>query len=167
MERSYFLERGISITSDVIDSGPTVIRSSRDERRNSMASGPALPFLKRVLIADAAATGITGLLMALFPRMLADLLVVSGTLLFWAGLFLVLYAAGVGYLALRDPIPRPAVAAVIACNVLWGVTCLALVLSGGIAPNALGYAFIGLQIVVVAAFAELQWAGLRRTPATA
>jgi hypothetical protein len=129
-----------------------------------MAPGTPSSFLKRVLVADAAATGMTGLLMVLFPRMLADLLVVSGTLLFWAGLFLVLYAAGVAYLAMRDPIPRSAVAAVIACNVLWGVACLALVLSGGIAPNALGYAFIGLQIVVVAAFAELQWAGLRRTP---
>ncbi|HEX2443204.1 MAG TPA: hypothetical protein VHJ77_04605 [Vicinamibacterales bacterium] len=132
-----------------------------------MASGTASSFLKRVLIADAAATGITGLLMALFPRMLADLLLVSGTLFFWAGLFLVLYAAGVAYLAMRDPIPRRAVTAVIACNVLWGVDCLLLALSGWIAPNVLGYAFIAVQVVVVAAFAELQWVGLRRTPATA
>jgi hypothetical protein len=132
-----------------------------------MASGTGSTFLKRVLIADAAATGVTGLLMALLPRTLADLLMVSGTLLFWAGVILIPYAVGVAYLAMRDPIPRRAVAAVIACNVLWAVDCLLLAFSGWIEPNVLGYAFIAVQVVVVAAFAELQWVGLRRTPATA
>ena len=67
---------------------------------------------------------------------------------------------------MRDPIPRRAVTAVIACNVLWRVDCLLLALSGWIEPNVLGYAFIAVQVVVVAAFAELQWVGLRRTPVT-
>jgi hypothetical protein len=124
-------------------------------------------FLRQVLLADAVATGATGLLMVVFARALQGLLLVSGTLLFWAGLILVPYAIGVAWLATRNSIPRGAVRAVIACNVLWGVDCLLLALSGWIEPNALGYAFIAVQVIVVAAFAELQWVGLRRSPAPA
>jgi hypothetical protein len=42
-----------------------------------------------------------------------------------------------------------------------------LLVSGWVAPTALGYAFVIAQAAVVAVLAELQIAGLRRTTATA
>ena len=48
--------------------------------------------------------------------------------------------------------------------------CVILAFSGWVTPSGLGYAFILAQVVVVVAFAELQYVGLRRsiaTPATA
>ena len=65
-------------------------------------------------------------------------------------------------LARRDVLPRTGVWAVIVSNVAWAVDCVALLLTGWIDPTLLGVAFILVQAVVVAAFAELQVVGLRR-----
>jgi hypothetical protein len=52
--------------------------------------------------------------------------------------------------------------AVVACNVLWAMDCVALLFTGWIDPSLLGVAFLLMQAVAVAAFAELQVVGLRR-----
>lgn len=125
------------------------------------------PFLRWALLADAIATGGTGLLMTFAAGALAPLLQLPEALLFYAGLPLIPYAAFVGWLARRDAMPRFAVWAVIVLNVLWAADCALLAFSGWVAPTALGYAFILMQVVVVAAFAELQYVGLRRSTVTA
>ncbi len=79
-----------------------------------------------------------------------------------AGLVLLPYAAFVAMLARRDVLSRGAVWAVVAGNAIWAVDCVALLFTGWIDPSLLGVAFILVQALVVAAFAELQVVGLRR-----
>jgi hypothetical protein len=124
-------------------------------------------FLRIALLADAIASGATGLQMTLLSGTLASLLNLPEDLLFGAGVILLPYAAFVGYLSRRETLPRWIVFAVIACNVLWAADSLIVAFSGWIAPNALGYAFIIFQALVVAVFAELQYIGLRRSAAAA
>ena len=115
-----------------------------------------------MLLADALVSGATGALMALAAGLLEPVLQVPATLLRIAGLALLPYAAFVAMLARRDVLPRGAVWAVVACNALWAVDCVALLFTGWIDPSVLGVAFVVMQAVVVAAFAELQVVGLRR-----
>lgn len=124
-------------------------------------------FLRTILLADAVATGATGLLMALGARALGDILGLPAGLLFAAGLVLLPYAALVACLANRERLQASAMWTLIGCNVLWGVDCTAVALSGWVSPSALGYAFIFAQVLVVVAFAELQYVGLRRSTAMA
>lgn len=123
---------------------------------------PTSAFLRRVLLADALVSGATGALMAVAAGMLEPILHVPAPLLRAAGLVLLPYAAVVAMLARRDTLSRGAVRAVIGCNALWAVDCVALLFTGWIDPGVLGVAFILVQAVVVAAFAELQVMGLRR-----
>ena len=44
---------------------------------------------------------------------------------------------------------------------------IGLLVSGWVAPTALGYAFVIAQAIVVGVFAELQFVGLRRSEAAA
>ena len=122
-------------------------------------------FLRLALLADAIASGATGLQMTLLSGTLAALLNLPEDLLFDAGIVLLPYAAFVGYLSRRETLPRWIVFAVIVCNVLWAADSLILAFSGWIAPNAFGYAFIIFQALVVAVFAELQYIGLRGSAA--
>jgi len=119
-------------------------------------------FLRNVLLADALVSGATGALMALAAGVLEPILQVPATLLRIAGLALLPYAAFVAMLARRDVPPRGMVWAVVACNALWAIDCVALLFTGWIDPSLLGVAFVLMQAVVVAAFAELQVVGLRR-----
>lgn len=123
------------------------------------------PFLRRVLLADAAASGLTGLVMALgADAPLSGLLGVPEALLRYAGLALLPFAGFVLWLATREAaVPRLAVWVVILGNALWAVDCLALLLSGWIAPTALGIGFVAAQALAVAVLAELQYVGLRRS----
>jgi hypothetical protein len=119
-------------------------------------------FLRNVMVADALVSGATGALMAVAAGVLEPILHVPAPLLRIAGLALLPYAAFVGMLARRAVLPRGTVWAVVACNALWAVDCVALLFTGWIDPNLLGVVFILVQAVVVAAFAELQVVGLRR-----
>jgi hypothetical protein len=127
-----------------------------------MTSFAVSPFLRTILLADAVATGLTGLAMALAARPLGNILQLPVILLIVAGLVLLPYAALVVYLASRDRLQPSAIWTLIGCNVLWGFDCAVVALSGWVSPSALGYAFIFAQVLVVVAFAELQYVGLRR-----
>ena len=125
------------------------------------------PFLRNALIADAVVSGATGLLMIAGASFLADLLNLPFALLREAGLILIPYVAFVAYVGTRETISRSAVWVVIAANILWAAGSILLLLSGWIAPNLLGTAFIILQAAAVALFGELQFIGLRRPDAVA
>lgn len=132
-----------------------------------MSTSRPSTLLRIALFADAAASGATGLLMAFAAGPLADLLALPEALLRYAGLALLPFAALVAGLALRETLARPAVWAVIVCNALWAVDCVALAFGGWVEPSGLGLAFILMQALVVAGLAEAQYVGLRRSAAAA
>jgi hypothetical protein len=117
-------------------------------------------FLRYVLWADAIASGATGLVMVAGAGLLESLLGLPGALAREAGLILVPYAALVAVVAARAQISRAAVWVFIVANAAWTIGSIGL-LPGGLAPTALGYAFVIAQALVVAVLAELQYAGVR------
>jgi hypothetical protein len=119
--------------------------------------------LRLALLADAAVSGVTGLAMVIGAGYADTLLGVPAALLRYAGLSLLPFALLVVFVATRERVSRPAAWAIVAYNALWAVDSFALMVSGWIAPSALGYAFIAFQAIVVAIFAELQYMALRKT----
>jgi hypothetical protein len=124
-------------------------------------------FLRYALLADAIASGATGLLLIAGAGLLEGFLNIPLALSREAGLVLIPYVAFVAYVGTRETIARGAVWAVIAANAIWALASVALLASGWIAPNLLGVIFIALQAAVVAVFGELQFVGLRRAALTA
>ena len=122
--------------------------------------------LRRVLMADAVVTGATGLAMFAAAGPLAALFGLPDQLLRYAGLSLLPFAGFVGALAGRASLPLTAVRVVIAANALWVVDSLLLLVTGWVAPTVFGYAFVVGQALIVAAFAELQYAGLNSRQST-
>jgi hypothetical protein len=123
--------------------------------------------LRLALIGDAAASGATGLLMALGAGPLEGLLGLPETLLRTAGLILLPYAAAIAALGTRDRLPRAAIWSVIALNVVWAVESALLLVSSWADPTGLGIGFVIFQAAVVAGFAAAQYIGLRRVSAGA
>lgn len=119
-------------------------------------------FLRRALILDALASGATALLMIAGAGLVESLLGLPAALLRGAGLVLVPYVAFVVYAGTRDIISRSAVWMIIVANMAWAAASALLLVSGWVAPAALGYAFVIAQAVVVALLGELQYMGLRR-----
>jgi hypothetical protein len=132
-------------------------------RTNLIDLSQPASLLRLALLADAAVSGATGLAMMVSAGYVDGLLGVPSALLRYAGLSLLPFAALVIFVATRERISRPAAWAIVAYNALWAVDSIVLMVSGWIAPTALGYAFIAFQAVVVAAFAELQYVALRKT----
>jgi hypothetical protein len=124
-------------------------------------------FLRYAVLADAVASGATGLMMIAGAGLLEGLLGLPTALTREAGLVLVPYVAFVAWVGTRETISRGAVQAIIAMNVLWVAGSIGLLVSGFVAPTVLGYAFVIFQAVVVGGFAELQVMGLRRNEAVA
>jgi hypothetical protein len=124
------------------------------------------PFLRNVLVLDAAASGATAVLLVAGAGILEDLLGLPVALLREAGLILMPYVAFVAWVGTREPIARSAVGAIIAANALWAVASIGLLMSGLVAPTALGYTFVIAQAAVVALLGELQYVGLKRPAAT-
>jgi hypothetical protein len=132
-----------------------------------MSHDPSSTFLRRALALDAAASGATALLMIAAASPLGGLLGLPADLLRGAGLVLVPYVALVIYTATRATVSRPAVWSIVVANVLWAAASALLLISGWVAPNGLGYAFVIGQAAVVALLGELQYMGLARRAATA
>jgi hypothetical protein len=121
--------------------------------------------LRGALVADAVASLGSALLMIAGAGLLEGLLGLPTALLREAGLLLVPYVVLVGVLALRRRVHAAAVWSVIAGNAAWVAGSAVLLVSGWVAPTALGYAFVAAQALAVAVFADLQYVGLRRRPA--
>lgn len=119
--------------------------------------------LRRALLADAIFSGTSAVVLTLGAGALASLLNLPDALLRETGLFLILYAALVGWLGTRQSMPKALVAIVIAGNAAWTIASIALLFSGAVTPNLLGEAFVAAQAIAVGALAELQYIGLRRS----
>jgi hypothetical protein len=119
--------------------------------------------LRRAILADAVFSGASAMLLSFGAGALAPLLNLPEALLRETGLFLVAYAALVGWLGTRQSMPKALVWIVIAGNAAWTVASIALLFSGAVTPNLLGQAAVAMQAIAVGVFAELQYLGLRRS----
>jgi uncharacterized protein (DUF39 family) len=120
-------------------------------------------FLRRAILGDAIFSGASALLLTFGAGALAPLLNLPEALLRETGVFLVAYAALVGWLGTRPSMPKPLVWIVIAGNMAWTAASIALLFSGAVTPNLLGAAAVAMQAIAVGVFAELQYVGLRRS----
>jgi hypothetical protein len=120
-------------------------------------------FLRRAILGDAIFSGASAVLLSFGAGALAPFLNLPETLLRESGLFLIAYAALVGWLGTRPSMPKALVVTVIAGNAAWTIASIALLFSGAVTPNLLGEAFVVTQAIAVGALAELQYIGLRRS----
>lgn len=118
-------------------------------------------FLRRVLQVDGLATGATAALLIGGAQALAPLLGLPAGLLRTAGLLCLLFATWVLWLSRRSATPSKAMAGTILVNFAW-VAASAWVAFGPVwRPTVLGVGFVCGQALVVLAFAELGWIGMR------
>lgn len=123
------------------------------------------PFLRNALMLDALVSGAAAILMMAGGSLLAPLLELPASLLFWAGLALVPWVAMLLVVARRSEVSRLVMIDIVAINALWVVASFGLLVSGAVSPNLFGIAFVAAQALAVALFAELQFVGLRRATA--
>jgi hypothetical protein len=119
--------------------------------------------LRRAIQFDAIFSGVSAVLLTLGAGMLAPWLSLPEALLRESGLFLIAYAALVGWLGTRQAMPKPLVWIVISGNAAWTLASIALLFSGWVTPNLLGEAAVAMQAIAVGAIAEMQVVGLRRS----
>lgn len=118
-------------------------------------------FLPRLLRVDAIASGATAVLLLAGADALAPWLALPAALLRGAGLVLVPLVLWVFAMSRRPTPPRGATAAVVAINLAWVAASAWVAFGGAWQPSAWGLAFVGAQALVVLAFADLGWFGLR------
>lgn len=129
-----------------------------------MPTSPFSPRLRTLLLADAATCTAMGVALAAGAGPLAVLTGLPAALLTYAGLSLIPIAAVMLLIALRPALQPAGAWLVIAGNVAWVIASIALLLSGWVAPTALGVTFVVVQALAVAGLAKLEHAAL---PATA
>jgi hypothetical protein len=120
-------------------------------------------FLRRALQADTIFSGAGAVIFSLGAGELAPLFNLPEVLLRETGLFLIAYAALVGWMSTRQSLPRILVAIVIVGNTAWTLASIALLFSGAVSPNLLGEAAVAAQAIATGTLAELQYVGLRRS----
>ena len=127
----------------------------------------ASTFLRRALLADAVFSGVAALGFTFGAGAFASLFSLPEALLRETGLFLIAYAALVGWLAARASVSRALVLLVVIGNAAWTVGSIALLLSGAVSPNLAGELMVVAQAIATGVFAELQYVGLRKSGSVA
>jgi len=123
-------------------------------------------FLRRALIADAVFSGVAALGFTFGAGPFAALFNLPEVFLREVGLFLIAYAAFVGWLGMRQAMVKALVLLVIVGNAAWTLGSIALLFSGSVSPNALGTIMVVAQAIATGVFAELQYIGLRKSGGT-
>ena len=134
------------------------------------ASTPAgsirdMSFLRAALLIDAAASGLTAVLLIAGADVLRDWLGLPVALMREAGLVLAVYVALVAVAATRPSVSRRIVWAIIVTNVVWALASFAILETGLVTPTMLGIVFVVAQALAVLALGALQYAALRRPQA--
>jgi hypothetical protein len=122
-------------------------------------------FLRRALLADAIFSGVSAVVMTLDASALAPFLNLPEALLRETGLFLIAYAALLGWLWSRPSVPKLLVMIVITGNAAWTLASIALLFSGAVSPNLVGEIAVVTQAIATGVLAELQYIGLRKSTA--
>jgi hypothetical protein len=123
-------------------------------------------FLRRALIADAVFSGVAAVGFTVGAGPFASLFALPEVFLREVGLFLIAYAALVGWLGTRQAVLKPLVMVPIVGNAAWTLGSIALLFSGAVAPNMLGMIMVVAQAIATGVFAELQYIGLRKSGGT-
>jgi hypothetical protein len=119
--------------------------------------------LRNVLLINAVSSGITGLVLAIAPGMVADLFATSNTTTFVAvGIFLFAFAVLVFVLSIQDPLREKNVNIIIALDTLWVLASFAIILLQVLDISTLGYFIIAAVAAWVALMAYLQFKGKRQ-----
>ncbi len=118
--------------------------------------------LRTVLRLDSAVTGANGAAYLLAAGPLGDLLGLDAVLLRVLGVVLLAFATVVWLTAARPVVPRAAVRAIVAINAAWVAASVVVAIGGWTSPTVAGAVWIVAQAIVVAGFAELQVAALKR-----
>ncbi|MFC9245944.1 hypothetical protein ACFT7S_18630 [Streptomyces sp. NPDC057136] len=119
-----------------------------------------LTMLRRFLAFDAVVTGANGLAYVAASGPLGRLLGVDSTLLLWLGVFLLAFAADVGWLASRREPSAFLTRLVIDTNIVWVVASIAA-LALWLTPTTAGAVWGLMQAGTVGGFAALQFGALR------
>jgi len=122
--------------------------------------------LRRALIADAVFSGVAALGFTFGAGAFAPLFSLPEVFLREVGLFLIAYAAFVGWLGTRQSMMKVLVGIVIVGNAAWTLASIVLLFSGAVSPNLLGMAMVVAQAIATGVFAELQYIGLRKSGGT-
>ena len=122
-------------------------------------------FLKLALIADALAAAALAAAHLLLADWIAGWMQLPKDLLIGTGIFLVGWTALLLWLARAPRAAAALVTLVIEGNLLWAAGAIGLLVSGVLAANAWGNAYLVLNAVSVLAFAALEWRGLRASAA--
>jgi hypothetical protein len=119
--------------------------------------------LSFALLADAATSGLSGILLTSSAAALGPLLGLPVDLLRYAGLLFLPWAALLAYAGTRPRLPKTLVWFIIAFNAIWAIESAMAIALGWLQPNALGVVFVLAQAAAVGVLAELQFIGLRRS----
>jgi hypothetical protein len=119
------------------------------------------PFLRRVLLADAAASIAVAVVQIAATSVLASLLNLPSYLLTGTGAFLVGYVVLLLALSRAQTVFTSLLTLVIVGNLAWGLGCLVVAQAISPSPSILGNAYLLVQALVVWVFAALEWKGLR------
>jgi hypothetical protein len=111
---------------------------------------------------DAVVSGATGAAYLAAAGPLDSALGMPAAFLRGMGVFMLAYAAAIWWLSSRRVVPRRAVMAVVAGNLVWAFGSLAFLALDVHTPSTAGSVWIVLQALVVAGFAALQAYALRR-----
>lgn len=126
------------------------------------------PFLRNILLADAAMGAAAAALTIFGAGFLAPLLALPEGLIFWAGVALVPIALFLFAMARRPQVPRSWLREIVLINWAWVAASVAMLVGGLVQPNLLGALFVVAMALAVALFAVLQGMALRASrPATA
>jgi hypothetical protein len=122
-------------------------------------------FLRRVLVLDAVGCAGLGVLLVAFGNGLSGVLGLPVELLQQASVVLLPFALVLALLSTRARLPRAAVWAVIVANAIWALDSIVLLFTGWVQPSLLGHLFVAGQAAFVAVVVELEYIGLRKSPA--
>jgi hypothetical protein len=121
------------------------------------------PLLRLALRIDAAGSAVAGSVQLAFTEALAQATHIPPVVLWGSGLFMLVYAATLAWLARAPQLWRGLVQFIALGNVGWTAGSLLMASGVGLAPSGLGAAYITAQALAVLGFAVLQFAGLRRS----
>lgn len=121
------------------------------------------PLLRRALAADSAAGVLLGGAFAAGASWLQAPLGLPAGLSQGLGLFLLVYAVVIGWLATRPTLPSVVIWAVMLGNVAWAAESVMALALGWLSPTPLGVGVVLFQAAATLVFADLQFFGLRRS----
>lgn len=119
--------------------------------------------LKNVLLLNAVSSGATGMLMIVAASLIAQWFGITTTTPIWGvGLFLVGFAAFVGFESRQNSLNASRIRTIIFLDVAWVLVSLLIILFQLFDLSMLGYLLIGAVALWVAAMAYLQNRGLQQ-----